>query len=125
MAASKKSKRKTPLIKKHGTMVMALAQAAPTFRKKVLEQVPPDFVKCVSECCHNVLKGNVPLSDSQKRRLHPQRRLLRLFADKKISTIKKKKVLNQHGGFLPLLGLLAPAIAPILGSVVKGIVKAV
>ena len=105
---------------------MALSQAPIPFQKKVLKVVPNDFVHCVSECCHNVLKGNVSMTPAQKHRLYPKRRLIRMLADKKVSVTKKKKELNQQGGFLPILApLLAPAIAPVIGKVVKEVVKAI
>lgn len=105
---------------------MALSQAPPTVRKKMIKAVPNDFVHCVSECCHNVLKGNVPMTQAQKHQLHPKRQLVRMLADKHVPVTQKKKVLNQQGGFLPLLlPLLAPVLAPVLGKVVKEIVKVV
>ena len=47
---------KTPLIKKHGSMVMAMMQATPQTRKKLVKDSPSEVIRCVSECCHNVLK---------------------------------------------------------------------
>ena len=47
--------KKTPLIKKHGSMVMAMMQATPQTRKKLVKDSPSGVIRCVSECCHNVL----------------------------------------------------------------------
>ena len=105
---------------------MALSEAPVPFQKKIVEVAPNDFVHCVSECCHNLLKGNVPMTPAQKDQLHPKRQLIRMLADKKVSVNEKKKELNQQGGFLPLLApLLAPVIAPEVGKVLQEVVKAV
>ena len=109
--------KKTPLIKKHGSMVMAMMQATPQTRKKLVQDSPSEVIRCVSECCHNVLKGNVHLSSAQKKNLYPSRQHLRRLASKSISVKKKKQILNQKGGFL---SLLAPALLPLLGKAVIG-----
>ena len=44
--------KKTPLIKKHGSMVMAMMQATPQTRKKLVKDSPSEVIRCVSECCH-------------------------------------------------------------------------
>ena len=81
--------KKTPLIKKHGSMVMAMMQATPQTRKKLVKDSPSEVIRCVSECCHNVLKGNVHLSSAQKKELYPNRQHLRRLASKSISVKKK------------------------------------
>ena len=108
--------KKTPFIKKHGSVVMAMMQATPQTRKKLVKDSPSEVIRCVSECCHNVLKGNVHLSSAQKK-LYPSRQHLRRLDSKSISVKKKKQILNQKGGFLPLL---APALLPLLGKAVFG-----
>ena len=102
--------KKSPLIKKHGSKVMAMMQATPQTRKKLVKDSPSEVINCVSECCQNVLKGNVHLSSAQKKKLYPNRQHLRRLASKSIS-------LNQKGGFL---SLLAPALLPLLGKAVIG-----
>ena len=109
--------KKSPLIKKHGSMVMNMMQATPQTRKKLVKDSPSEVIRCVSECCHNVLKGNVHLSSAQKKKLYLSRQHLRRLASKSISVKKKKQILNQKGGFL---SLLAPALLPLLGKAVIG-----
>lgn len=111
--------KKTPLIKKHGPMVMAMLQAAPKTRKKLIKDAKSPVIKCVSECCHNVLKGHVPLTEAQKTKLHSKRQHLRSLASKSVSIQKKKRILNQKGGFLPLL--LGPLLPLLTKAVVGGI----
>lgn len=115
-------KRKTPLIKKHGNMMLALSEATPQYRKKLIQNAPNDLINCVAECCHNVLKGNVHLSEAHKRQLHPKRQQLRELADKKVPIAKKKRILNQKGGFLPILALsLAPVLNNSIGKLIDKI----
>ena len=117
-------KSKHPLIRKHGKMVLALTEASPKYRKKMIREAPKGVVDCISECCHNVLKGNVRLSDAQKRHLHSRRQQLRQLADKKVSVCKKKIILNQKGGFLPLMflaPLLAKTILPLASQIIRKI----
>ena len=80
--------KKTPLIKKHGSMVIAMMQATPQTRKKLVKDSPSEVIRCVSERCHNVLKGNVHLSSAQKKKLYPSRQHLRRF---KINICQKEK----------------------------------
>ena len=109
--------KKSPLIKKHGSMAMDMMQATPQTRKKLDKDSPSEVIRCVSECCHNVLKSNVHLSSAQKKKLYPSRQHLRRLASKSISVKKKKQILNQKGGFL---SLLAPALLPLLEKAVIG-----
>lgn len=63
-----------------------------------------------------ILRGNVPLKHSHKRRLKWYACLLRHLADKNNSWKNKKRLIVQRGGFLPLL------LAPILGSVLSRLI---
>ena len=65
----------------------------------------------LSECCHNVLKGNVPLTPAQKVKLRQHKHNLHKLATKK-TYIKARKKNLQRGGFLgalitPILAYLA------------------
>lgn len=100
--------------------MMTLLQAPPKMRRHMTQHAPKELIHCVSECCQNVLKGNVPLSPTQLRKLKPKRQVLRQLADKKVSVPKKKKIINQNGGFLPLLALAA---APVVTSLAKEVLR--
>ena len=112
-----KTLKKVPLIRKHGHMVMALMKSSPKLRKKLIKELSSPVIRCISECCHNVLKGIVHLTDGQKKKLYPNRQHLRNLASKSVSVTRKKRILNQKGGFLPLLG---SALIPLLGKAVIG-----
>ena len=111
-------KNKIPLIQKHGQILAALANSSPKWRKKMIADAPSSIINAVSECCKNVLKGNVNLTSSQKQKLAPRCQHLRLLASKSFPIKKKKRILNQKGG--ALLGLLLkPLLGAALGSVLR------
>ena len=111
-------KKKIPLIQKHGRILVAMANSSPKLRKKLISDSPPSVINAVSECCKNVLKGNVMLTSGQKQKLAPKCQHLRLLASKSIPIKKKKIILNQKGG--ALLGLL---LKPILGAALGQILR--
>lgn len=97
-------------MRKNAHFLSTLAKANRRQQKGIIEGASNDLIHCLCECAVNVLKGNVPLSPSQKRKLSQSKTHLRSLADKTVGTAKKKRILVQKGGFLPAL------IAPILGA---------
>ena len=94
--------------------LQVLAKCKPKIRKIIIEQGPADVATCVCECCYNLLKGTVPLTPNQKRRLSRYKKHLRTLANKKVSRVKKRRILNQKGG--NLLAALLPPVLSVLGS---------
>lgn len=75
-----------------------------------------DFVMCICECASNVLKGNVPLTNSQRKKLSCKKNSLRKLVNKRLGLKRKQKII-QRGGFLsaligPIVSLLAGLIMP-------------
>lgn len=87
----------------------------PRERAKFLETCNIDFVNCVCECVKNVLKGNVPLTVDQLKKLKRRKRALRELVLKKTSNTKRRRII-QTGGFL---GALIPAAIGILGGLLN------
>ena len=100
--------------KENLSYLQVLAKCKPKIRKVIIEHGPADVLTGVCECCYNLLKGTVPLTPSQKRRLSRYKKHLRTLADKKVSRVKKRRILNQKGGNL-LTALLLPVLS-VLGS---------
>lgn len=97
-----------------------LKKAKPALRKSILKTADKDLICCLSECCHNILNGNVQLSPDNKKCLKRHRKHLRHLASKRVSLKKKRNLLVQQGGFLPAL------LAPILGvaaSLISSLVR--
>ena len=83
----------------------------------MIRESPKEVIDCVGECCLNIIKGNVRLTNAQKQHLRSRKRHIRLLSKKKgVPIITKKEIINQKGG--ALLGLLLP---PLLGSVLRGL----
>ena len=99
---SKRVKRNLPLLK-------VLCGAKPGLIKAVLKGASPDLISALSECSLNVLKGNVRLTPTQKKRLTKYKTNLRLLA-KRGTAQKRRRQILQKGGFLPLL------LKPIVGA---------
>ena len=87
--------------------VLAIKRLCPKLRKLLLQQ--KGLVTSCSECCLNILNGNITLTETEKNRLKKYKHLLRQLASKRIAVKKKQHLLIQKGsGFLPLL--LIPAL---------------
>lgn len=88
-------------------------------RKALLEQGGTRLQEAVREVCHNLLEGNIPLTDKSLTRLRRHRHVLRALARKKTS-LKQRVALNQRGGFL---AALLPVALSTLVSLVTGLVR--
>ena len=102
-------------LKKTFRKIKLLSVATPRVRKQLIANGDRELIDCVSECCANTLKGNVPLNDRQKAKLCKHKNNLRKLALKKVS-LKKKKQIIQTGGF-PIGAILAP-VASVLASLI-------
>ena len=59
-------------------------------KKQFIKNGDKEFIDCVSECAKNIVKGNVPLTPRQLRRLHRDENSVRALALKKTSVKMKK-----------------------------------
>jgi len=82
-------------------------------RDKKVKAATKDNIDALSEAALNTLKGNVPLGSKLKTKLKRHCARIRNLAHKRISRRKKKVLLVQQGGFLPLL---IPAVLTAIGS---------
>nr|DAC81315.1 TPA_asm: gasderminX [Larimichthys croaker adintovirus] len=108
-------------IRRNAPLLKALYHATPRKRKDILAHSSPDFLQALCEIALNLLKGNIPLSSPQYKKLKSRRKIIRLLADKKTALNQKRRTLmKQSGGFiLPLLS----AAVPILGNLIGGLVN--
>ena len=98
--------------KKSFDKVRLLTLATPSARKQIIQKADREFVDCLSACCNNILKGNVPLTQKEKKKLSTHKQKLRKVAQKTVSLKDKKKII-QTGGFL---GAILGPIASVLGG---------
>ena len=71
-----------------------------------------ELVHCICGCVHDVLDGNIPVSDIKKERLERHGECLRKLVNKKTS-YRERKQLIQEGGFL---GSLIPKLVGLVGN---------
>ena len=108
-------------IKRNAVLLKALYHATPQKRKDIIAHCSPDFLQALCEIALNLLKGNIPLSASQYKKLKSQKKIIRLLADRKTGLKRKHQVLKkQSGGFIfPLLSAAVPLIGNLLGGLIQ------
>lgn len=93
-----------------------LNKAKPKLRTALLKNSDNDFIDAVSECCKNFLRSKT-VSAGSLPKLEPHKAVIRKLADKKISPIKRRKLIIQKGGFLQyLLPIVLSTLATILNK---------
>lgn len=110
----------THRLKTHAKTLEFLTKCDKHTARSIIKGAKPDLLCCISDICHNVLRGRVKLSPLEKQRLSKYKRHIRKIADKK-TTSKSKRTLIQKGGFLATI--LAPLIGSILRPIAKGILQ--
>jgi hypothetical protein len=103
-------------MRKYVRILRSLLRLSDADKKKMITLCDRGLIDCFSECAKNVLKGTVPLSAVQLRKLRRQKNNLRLLAVKRTSVKKRKKIL-QKGGFI---GAILPPILGIIGGLLGG-----
>ena len=68
-------------------------------RSDIIRKCDNDLICSLSECCHNILNGNVPLTLTQNVKLRRHKHNIRKRSLKETSLEQCKKIL-QRGGFL-------------------------
>ena len=78
-------------------------------RRKILRSCRGGCIYyAISEISKNVLSGNIPLKDRERKILNRYKEQLREIKKKTITLRKRKSIINQKGGLLP--SLLVPAV---------------
>lgn len=105
-------------IKRNFHFLHMLAKSHPTQRKALLKSANNKQIKSVCEVCLNILKGNVRVN---VKKIKKYKQTLRKLAKRNISNESKKRVLvNQSGGFIPLIApAIISAISGIIGKVIS------
>ena len=73
---------------------------------RIIDEGGMELVHCICDCVHDILKGNIPVTDEEKERLKRHRHRLRELVKKKTPDTKRKHLI-QEGGFL---GSLIPIL---------------
>ena len=104
-------------LKRHYNSLQSLHKGKSYICRKILKAGGSGLMKCLCEISKNVLKGNVPLTKFQKKKLSSHKHTLRKLLDKKKLSLIKKQRLVQKGGFLN--ALLGPVLN-LLGGFLRG-----
>lgn len=84
-------------------------------RKMLLEAATSDEIRAIAECALNLLKNRIKLNSNQKRRLKRHKETLRYIAHKGTNIKKKRRAMQQKGGFLAsLLPLAISAVSSLV-----------
>lgn len=95
------------LIREQRHFLRLFVQTTPVQRKALLQTVTREQIKAFSQIAHNIIKGNVPIHQKEKRQLAKQRRLLHLLGDIKLGFTHKKTLVRSKERILRLLVNLA------------------
>ena len=113
---SERIKRNLPVIKRLKRMNVGK-------RKKFLKVCNQDMIDCLCETSKNILRGNLPISSACLKKLRRYKKTLREISTKKTAASKRRALLVQRGGFLPLIlgPLLGLASSAIGGAINKAL----
>lgn len=93
-------------------MLYTLMKSNPKIRKAIIKYGDNELINTISEIALNVLNGNNKINNKTKNNLVRYKKIIRCIACSKRSVQKKRRILIQKGGFLPIL----------IGSVLSGII---
>jgi len=72
-------------------------------RKALLDSITNEQLKALTEVTHNILQGNIPLTEAHKRKLRPQKKFLSILGDIKVPLTKKREALCRKGAIVNVL----------------------
>lgn len=100
--------------------IKLLANSSTHQRKILLRGASNEQLKGLFELCLNIVRGNLPVSGVQFRRLKRERKTLETLANRRVPIYQKRNIINQKGGFLGQLATFAiPLLAHIVASKLK------
>lgn len=108
-------------LKRNWDLLKVLKAAHPKQRKALIMTSTDDLILAICEIVDNVLRGTVKLTSKQKVQLKKYKSVLRNTANHKVTKSRKRRIIAQKGGFLPLI--LAPALTLIAGLIGEAIGK--
>ena len=94
-----------------------LAESSRKERKALLRDATEEQLKGLFEICLNIIRGNVPMDQADFQRLKRHKNTLTALASKKVPIYKKRRIVNQKGGFLSSVAAFAlPFLAQVISS---------
>lgn len=72
-------------------------------RKALLDTITNDQLRALTELTHNLLQGNIPLTESYKSKLRKHKEFLAILGDIRVPFNKKRDTLCRKGAVITLL----------------------
>ncbi len=94
----------------------------PKIKKSLLKEMSKNghYFEALFEIVHNINLKNIKLKTAEKKKLKKFVRFMMMVLDKPKSKIKRSSLVNQSGGFLPVvLPILGTVLAEILGNAIR------
>ena len=86
-----------------------------TQRKAILDNLSNDQLKSLTELVHNLLQGNIPITEVQKRKLRKHKAFLKILGNPKVSNAIKRDALCRKGAVVTtVLKIAAPQLKQFL-----------
>lgn len=80
-------------------------------RRALLDTITNEQLKSLTEVTHNLLQGNIPMTETQKRNLRKHKIFLRILGNPKATFSQKREALCQKGVVVvTLLKIAAPQL---------------
>ena len=100
--------------------IKVLARSNTSQRKLLLRGATNKQLKGLFELCLNIIRGNLPINNTEFHRLKRHRKTLESLASRRVPLYKKREIVNQKGGFI---GAVAKIAIPILASIIASKLK--
>lgn len=111
-----------PRLKRNLPYIHALSKARKLQRDALINTADKDLILCLCDCCHNFLTGNIPFTEDEIKKLLKYQHPVRYLGEKNRDPLQKKKaVIVQNGGFLPLL--LTPILSTLGSLLLESIIN--
>ena len=88
-----------------------LNKCSPHQRTFLLASASPEQVHAICEVCSNLVKGTIPLTPAQNKRLWNHADSIRNLVNPSIPFKTKKQILSQHGG-----GFMSDVVSPLMSA---------
>ena len=114
--------RQLRLLKKHLPLLRHMAKCNAKECRYIATGLSSEVIRVIAQIAINVMNKNLPLDPKRAvQQLTRYKTQLRAITQPKTSLPKKRKVLEQEGGFLgALLSLAVPLISSLIGGLTKG-----
>ena len=90
---------------------LLMTTSSPSQRRGLLDTITNEQLKSLTEVTHNLLQGNIPTTETQKRNLRKHKTFLRILGNPKVSFSQKREALCQKGAVVvTVLKIAAPQL---------------